>query len=150
MRGDVHLITPLPGWALSTELVYDRFQANQGALAELTAIPLDLQTISVPLRIRYFHHSGFFAGLQTTYVYQEVERSESSNFPDGTDSFVVVDAAVGYQLPNRAGVVSLQVQNLFDTKFKYQDDSFREFSDEPSVSPYIPALQFRAQVTLNF
>ena len=142
--------TPLPEWAFSTEFVYVRFQAKQGQLTDLTSVPLDLQTISIPLRLRYFHPSGFFAGLQTTYVHQEVERSEASSFPDGTDSFFVVDVAAGYRLPNRAGVVSLQIQNLFDTKFKYQDDSFREFGDEPSVSPYIPALQFRAQVTLNF
>jgi hypothetical protein len=46
--------------------------------------------------------------------------------------------------------VSLEVRNLFDNGFHYQDDSFREFRDEPSIGPYIPERQIRFRVTLNF
>ncbi len=62
----------------------------------------------------------------------------------------MVDAAVGYRFPDRLGMASLSVNNLFDQKFIYQDDSFREFRDEPSTGPYIPALQVVGRLTLSF
>jgi outer membrane receptor protein involved in Fe transport len=79
-----------------------------------------------------------------------VERSSFSTFADGDDNFTMTDLSVGYRLPRRAGIVSLSVQNLFDKEFDYQDDSFREFQDEPSVGPYIPDRSVLARITLNF
>ena len=66
-----------------------------------------------------------------TYVDQKVRRSATATQADGSDDFFLVDATVGYRLPKRAGVISLQVKNLFDDEFNYQDDSYREFRDEP-------------------
>jgi outer membrane receptor protein involved in Fe transport len=37
----------------------------------------------------------------------------------------VVDAALGYRLPKRLGIISLGVRNLLDKEFRFQDDSFR-------------------------
>jgi len=39
---------------------------------------------------------------------------------------------------------------LFDTEFKYQDDSYREFRDEPSIGPYFPERTFMAHFAVNF
>ena len=100
--------------------------------------------------MRYFHPSGAFASFGTTYVNQDVKRSEGSFFADGSDDFFVLDAAVGYRFPNRLGIASLGVSNLLDENFQYQDDSFREFGDRPSIGPYIPDRQILARVTLNF
>ena len=77
-----------------------------------------------PLTIRYFHPAGFFARLGTTYVRQEI--AGLSEVPgDGRDDFVVVDAALGYRLPKRLGIMSLGVRDLLDEEFRFQDDSFR-------------------------
>ena len=46
--------------------------------------------------------------------------------------------------------MSLEVNNLLDEEFEYQDDSFREFKDEPSTGPYTPDLQIVGRVTLNW
>jgi hypothetical protein len=55
----------------------------------------------------------------------------------------VVDAAVGYRLPRRYGIVTLSVKNLLDEQFNYQDTD--------PVTPVIsPELSFVAKVTLNF
>jgi hypothetical protein len=102
------------------------------------------------LGVRYFHPSGWFAGGAVALVHQEVRRSPTSELEDGSDSFAVVDASVGYRFRNRAGALSLQVSNLLDQGFQYQDDSFREFRDEPSVGPYIPERQIRLRLTLSF
>ena len=69
---------------------------------------------------------------------------------EGKDDFFIVDAAIGWRIPNRLGIVSLEVRNLFDEEFKYQDDSFREFRDEPSIGPYIPDRTILGRLTLSF
>jgi outer membrane receptor protein involved in Fe transport len=139
--------------ALSAELSYDRFEMEQGNLTDLGGDPKELETISIPLAARYFHPSGFFAGAGVSFVHQRVERTapaETEGFSDGEESFFVVDAALGWRFPDRRGVASLRVNNLFDERFLYQDDSFREFRDEPSVGPYLPSLQVIGMVTLSF
>ncbi len=114
-------------------------------------MPKKVRNISVPLIARYFHPSGFFAAVGATYVDQKVDRSSNTlGLADGSDSFFVVDAAIGYRFPNRRGIASLSVQNLFDEEFKYQDDSFREFDDAPSIGPYIPDRTILFRITLNF
>ena len=115
--------------------------------------PKALKTISVPLGVRYFDPSGFFAGVGATYVNQEVVRTPSAielGFLGGQDEFVVVDASIGWRFPKRFGIASLTVYNLFNEKFLYQDDFFREFRDEPTASPYIPDRRVVGRGTLYF
>jgi outer membrane receptor protein involved in Fe transport len=94
-----------------------------------------------------------FAGLGGTFVHQNVKRPASATFPysaDGNDSFFLVDTAVGVALPKRLGVVSFEVRNLLDKDFKYQDDSYREFPNDPSSGPYFPDRTFIGRIILNF
>src|SRR5690606_419563 len=131
--------TPLPEVALSAEFVYDRFEAEEGNFTgNAFGFPEDLQTISVPLTIRYFHPLGLFASFGASLVAQDVERPPGSALADGNDRFVIFDAVVGYRLPKRLGTVSIEVNNLLDDGFKFQDDDFREFQDAPAIGPYIP------------
>ena len=60
------------------------------------------------------------------------------------------DAQIGYRLPKRFGIVTLQANNIFDKSFKYQDDSFRESQDSPSTGPFIPERQILLYLTLNW
>ena len=144
--------TPMPELALSAEFIYDQFESEQGVVTD-GGVPTDVETFSIPLAARYFHPSGFFAGVGVTYINQDVTRSAvalAAGFSDGQDDFVVVDAAIGYRFPDRLGAASLEVNNLLDEEFQYQDDSFREFRDEPSTGPYTPDLQIIGRVTLNW
>jgi outer membrane receptor protein involved in Fe transport len=81
-----------------------------------------------------------------------VRRSEFTTLTNGSgsDDFVLVDALVGYRFPKRFGIASLEVNNLFDTSFNFQDDSFREFRDEPSIARYIPERRITGRITINF
>jgi tetratricopeptide (TPR) repeat protein len=140
---------PVPELALSAEFIYDKYSAEDGKdFTEFFGLPNNLTSYSIPFGIRYFHTSGIFAGVGATYVNQDVNRS--IGFSDGSDDFFVVDTAIGYRLPKRFGIVSLSVSNLFDQKFNYLDDSFREFGDAPSVGPYIPERLILGRITLNF
>jgi tetratricopeptide (TPR) repeat protein len=139
--------TPTDRWSLSAKAVFDKFISRDALDIDL---PEEVRTVSYPMGIQYFHPSGFFAGAQVTYVDQDVDRSSFSTLASGQDDFTVTNAAIGYRLPRRMGIVSLSAQNLFDKEFKYQDDSYREFQDEPSIGPYIPDRTVMARFTLNF
>jgi TonB dependent receptor len=143
---------PLSEIALSAGLIYDHFEAQLSSLSTDLNVPDDLETISVPVGIRYFHPSGFFGTFSTTYVDQDVKRSPGNlaGLTNGHDEFFVLDASVGYRLPKRLGIVSLSVSNLLDEGFKFQDDSFREFQDRPSIGPYFPERMILGRVTLNW
>lgn len=143
--------TPIPELSLSAEFVYDRFEADQGSGTDDFGFPLKVETFSVPVAARYFHPSGFFAGIGATFVDQEVDRSDAFvGGAEGSDSFFLLDAAIGWRFPNRHGIASLEVTNILDEEFEYQDDSFREFRDEPSIGPYLPDRQIIGRITLNF
>jgi tetratricopeptide (TPR) repeat protein len=140
--------TPADRWSLSAEAVYDKFEGDDDT--KNINLPEKVRTLSYPVRLQYFHPSGFFAGAGVTYVDQKVDREKGASFDDGDSDFTVGDIAVGYRFPRRMGIASLSVQNVTDEDFDYQDDSFREFQDEPSVGPYIPDRAIMGRFTLNF
>ena len=116
-------------------------------------MPKNLKTLSIPVGARYFLPNGFFAGVLMTYINQDVVRTPTAElfgFSDGRTDFFVVDASVGWRFPKRLGLATLTVNNLFNEKFRYQDDSFREFRDEPSASPYVPERHVVGRLTLYF
>jgi hypothetical protein len=111
-------------------------------------LPERIDTLSVPVTLRYFHPCGFFAEARATFVRQEVELPATSTSARDEDSFVVVDAAVGYRLPKRLGIASLEFRNLFNESFSYQDTNFQ--TAEPQNPRFIPAFAVLGQLTLNF
>lgn len=140
---------PHPRLPVSVEFIYDRFEADTSGLTFVSPIPTDIETFSVPVTVRYFHPSGFFAGVRGTYVHQEVERDNLA-FGQGDSSFFNVDAELGYRFPNRRGSLTLQVQNLLDNDFEYQDDAFREFSNRGATGPFFPDFGIMGKLTVNF
>ena len=88
-----------------------------------------MKTERLPLEIRHFSRSGFTIGGRASYVQQEGEFQ--SGFPQtpfdppplayGEDHFFVLDAFVGYRLPNRRGLLSLNADNVLDESFQFQD-----------------------------
>jgi outer membrane receptor protein involved in Fe transport len=137
--------SPLPDWAFSAQIVYDKFKGNQSLDVQA---PTKVTMLSVPVFARYFNSLGIFGEVGATYVRQEVDRSFVSPLAQGDDSFVVVDAAVGYRLPKRYGILSVEVRNLFDNSFNFQGDNFR--TSEPIVSRYVPERTVLGRITLTF
>jgi hypothetical protein len=145
--------TPHDQWALSGEFIYDQYRSNQNID---TSVPEKVTTLSLPVSARFFSPTGLFAGATGTFVHQDVQRRTAPSDDDGNDNFFVVNLGVGYRLPQRRGLIGLEVGNVFDTSVSYQDDGFREFRDssadasQPTASPFIPERSFMARVTLNF
>ena len=142
--------TPSERVSVSTKLVYDKFESEVGEATEFGNLPLEVETISLPISITYFHPNGFFASVGGSFVDQEVLRSENSFQASGTDDFFVMDVGVGYRFAKRRGIASLGVKNLFDQEFSYQDDSYREFRGESSTGPYFPEQMIMARISLSF
>ena len=133
-----------PSWALSIEPRYERINLDSVD----PAVPEEIETISIPLSLRYFHSSGLFAEIGATYVRQEIDLPPSSTFGKDSDDFVVVNALIGYRLPRRSGLVSLEVRNLLDEDFRFQDLDGVTSED---VNPrYIPDMTILGRITLNF
>jgi Flp pilus assembly protein TadD len=141
---------PAARWAFSAEAVRERFERS-GSNPSLF-LPRAVTTHQFPLAASYYHPSGLFARLGATYVHQKVTFVEGANLAglsSGSDRFWLADASVGYRLPNRWGILSLNATNLFDDEFRFEDANFTNPS-EPRVSPIQPERQIFVRFTLSF
>lgn len=59
------------------------------------------------------------------YVDQQVEFPTLTAISAYRDHFWLADAAVGYRLPKRHGILSLEARNLLNKAFNYQDTNFQ-------------------------
>jgi hypothetical protein len=63
----------------------------------------------------------------------------------------VANAAVGYRFPKRAGVVALEVRNLFDQGFQFQDIDFdRSDPTAPPQRTIFPERSVFVRLALRF
>ena len=119
--------------------------------------PQQLQTLSAPFSIEYFHPNGLFSKFSTTFVHQNLrlfsdltdsrERDPKSTH-SGIDSFFLVDLALGYRFAKRRGLLSLEGKNLLDDHFFYKNTSF--YSSEPRMGTFIPERMFFLKLTFNY
>lgn len=141
---------PHPQLAFSAEGSYERFKRSASDLSvTMGGEPNKVETWVVPLSARFFHPSGFFAGVKGNFVWQKVDLPQTATFDDGTDDFFLVDADIGYRLPKRFGIISLEVRNLFDTSFHYQDLNAQS-AREAQTSPFLPTRMVFGRLTLSF
>ncbi len=156
--------TPHPDWAIRAEYGLDKFlQSGElrlptefALLTGLSSIPgaYQVDTISIPLTVRYFRPSGLFGELGATYVRQKVEKTGFLSPPNltpfsGKENFILLDAAVGYRLPKRWGSLSLEAKNILNEHFRYEDIS-RQLTPETGNPRFIPERSILARFTLSF
>jgi hypothetical protein len=143
--------TPYLEWAVTGEFQYDRYETQ---LSD-TAFPKEVTSSAAPLSVSYFSPLGLFGDLSGTLVHQDVVYRSATANQDGDSTFFVVDATIGFRLPERRGLLSFQVRNLFDTRTQFEDDTYREFRDafsrdnQPSALAYIPERTFLFGITIN-
>jgi hypothetical protein len=93
----------------------------------------DMHLERTPLELRYFAPMGLTAGLRATHVDEHglfVQGLPPALAP-GEDRFWTYDAFVGYRLPNRRGMLSLNADNLLDERFQFQDPNPENLSIMP-------------------
>ena len=133
-------------WALGARAVFDHYELDDDAIGQND--PEKLRTWLFPLTARWFHPSGLFAEASATFLYQDLRRGDEATFEDGNDGTWLLGGAVGWRLPERRGLVALQVANLLDSSFRYEDDNFR--TNQDFTSPYLPERTVLLRLNLNF
>lgn len=140
--------TPTQRVAASLEYLYELFERDSEFTGEFQATRV--RTQRVPLTLSYFHPNGFSARLRATYIEQRGEFATNaggfrSDFPTEhkKDDFWLLDAALGYRLPKRRGLISVGVSNLFDQSFKFVDT-------DPFHPRVYPERYFFSRVSLSF
>jgi hypothetical protein len=135
--------TPHDWVSASLEYSYSYFERDLRFVGEENFI--DLKTHKLPIGIHCFFPNGLFFHWITTYVNQSGAIIEGVNVKtvEEGDQFWVVDVAVGYRLPKRLGIFSLDAKNLLDEGFRFQDT-------DPANPEIIPERSFLAKITLAF
>ena len=142
--------TPHPSWALSAEYRFESLGSENLPINGLSPLgPNELESTAIPLSIRYFSPQGLFAELGATFVQQDIEQQGNGSGPSSED-FVVLDTAIGYRLPERRGIISLEVKNLLDEDFLFQDLELRTSDPFMVARDFIPDRAILLRITLNF
>jgi len=131
-------------WALSIEPYIEEVRRDGTAM---NTLPLEVETTAVPVFIRHFRDGGLFAELGGTFLHQRITPHPSDPFPRTTDDAFLLDAAIGYRLPNRLGVASFAIRNLLDDDFLIQDPNIQ--GTDPSNPLYLPARTFLFRLALT-
>jgi tetratricopeptide (TPR) repeat protein len=130
-----------PRLSLSAEYLYED-QEREPAIADGFARRVVSEVL--PLRATYHHPNGVFGMLRLTYVKQSAELlTGSGTTAEDSTRFPLVDLSLGYRLPGRHGLISLDVRNLFDRRFGFEDTDF-------SGNPRVPVFQSGRSVFLRF
>ncbi len=141
--------TPDPRWAVGLDALVDNYQQN----LTFTGDPARLDTVSLIPGLRYFYGSQWSFGLSVSGVRQRLDRTlfDRDGFPAGTleehSTFGLIDAAVGYRLPKRRGSINLNITNLLDRRFDFQDRNFQ--TAEPRAPQFFPERVVFVNLTID-
>lgn len=113
---------PHPWWALSAEYYYERLNRERNSLEGFESVT----TQRVPLGIAFIHPSGLALRFNSTVVRQEGVFGSGRPGTSGEDRFVVVGTSLSYRLPKRYGILAISVENLLDSRFKFQETDATE------------------------
>ena len=142
--------TPHRMWAFSFETEFEQFNIDRDDPSLMNEGGFqNIETLIVPLGARFFHPSGFFTLLGGTFVWQKIDFPPLSIITKDEDNFILINASIGYRLPKRRGIFSLEVRNLFNRSFSYQDLNIMR-GGEISTSRFVPERTVFVRMTFNF
>jgi len=128
--------------AVSAEYQFECFERDRESPGVENIVELD--THRFPLGLSFFHPSGFNARLKGTYIDQNGDfGNPMGGVVRGDDQFWVFDASIGYRLPKRWGLITIEAKNLFNEEFNFQDT-------DPANPRIYPERLILAKFTLAF
>jgi len=140
--------TPIDRISFAAEYYFENLSRDREGFADFN-FPDRVKTHRAPLTVGYHDPSGVFARLRGTYYDQRVVQATSlTTTTELTDDFWVTDLELGYRLPRRLGIVSLDVRNLFDKEFLYEGVNFQ--TGIARQSPIQPGRSVFVNLTLGF
>jgi outer membrane receptor protein involved in Fe transport len=82
-----------------------------------------------------------------SFVRQRIHsRNDFAEEQSQSENFKVFDLSLGVRLPRRRGIVSIELNNVFDEKFRFRDTTFE---GSPRVPQYAPERALFARLQLN-
>lgn len=103
-----------------------------------------LTTNKITPAIHIFHPCGVSVSTQANYVDQHGDfGSAMFGFYPDKEQFWTLDLALNYRLPQRYGLVTVEIKNLLDEQFRFLDT-------DPSAPRLLPEQQIWAKFTLVF
>ena len=110
--------------------------------------PASARTTMVPVGARYFHPSGLFAAAEAIWFDQSTEARTETGDVSRDESGAVLNGAIGYRLPKNRGLISVEADNILDTKLYTQSAPVN--SARPSARPIADEFSLVARVTISF
>ena len=140
--------TPVDRIALGAEYSFEELTRDRGEFAVFT-FPDEVKTHRVPITLGYFDPRGVYVRLRATFYDQRVAQATSlTATTELTDDFWLTDLEMGYRLPRRLGIASLDVRNLFDKDFLYEGVNFQ--TGAARQSPIQPGRSVFLNLTVGF
>jgi hypothetical protein len=132
---------PTDRLALSSRYERGRYTSTLPELLGYSEMRLE----RLPVELRYFARAGLTAGFRATHVDEKglFTQAQPPDVAPGQDRFWVFDALLGYRLPNRRGILSLNADNLLDDRFRFQDS-------DPENMSIVPERVISLRFTLAF
>ncbi len=117
---NLYAYIPFENWSFGVNFEKETF--DRKFLFELSEQIIDLTTKRVKFNLTYFHPKGFRFSLQPIYVEQDGDFINRffEEF-SGDDDFWIVNTSFGYRFNYLDALLSLEVNNLLDKDFNYQD-----------------------------
>jgi Flp pilus assembly protein TadD len=114
-------------WLLSERLAFNAAINYEALHRTELAADIDgfvkIQLLTAPVELRYFDPNGFIGLMRTTLVREQGQFLDVNSFEigPGKGTFATVDMGIGWRYPGRPLIASLEIQNLLDSHFHYQD-----------------------------
>ena len=111
----------------------------------------DYELTEVSGRVGYFHTSGFFASGRVGVAWHSFESPGAFPGPTaGSDTFPITELSLGYRLPDRRGIASIDLLNLTDADFRYQARGITAASQPATAPRFARDLTVMARLRLSF
>lgn len=135
--------TPHPWFTATAELLYEEYDRSEEFVGPGSFT--DLNTYRVPLGLNFFHPCGAIVRFKATYIDQSGEFGDPFFAPTikDDDQNWLFDASVGYRLPKRLGLISIEAKNLSDADIRFQDT-------DPANPHIYPERVIVGKITLAF
>ncbi|HEX9627465.1 MAG TPA: FecR domain-containing protein [Acidiferrobacterales bacterium] len=109
-----------------------------------------LRTQRVPLSVEYHWPIGYFARLTESYFNQDlVQPVVGGGSSEAGDNFWVTDVQFGYRLPDRTGIISIDIRNLTDKEFNFYDLDFQAGQPRSPIVQPSRSIMFKISLSLG-
>ena len=140
--------TPDSRIALSAEGSYETFDLDPQRFPSEQFSEMNL--FKLPLAIRYFNSSGVYARIAYTFVKQDGNFTTiDADFVPQKSEFSIVDVALGYKFLKSRSLIAVEIRNLFDENFQFQNSGRPDLATE-SIPAFALDRQFYVNAILNF